>query len=280
MKKTAVVTGATGGLGWVLVSTLSQQGYRLVLPCRSLDKAEALRSQLAVHNPKASLDFIPCDLADLASVRDCARAIRDRYPVIDLMVANAATVEPERMFSAQSIERTFAVNHLAHFLLTSWLMSRFYVHSRLIFVASSAAWRGSRSHCRDINYQRHSYHYFQAYANSKLANIACARGFARLLGEAEVACTSVHPGLVATPIWPQQSGLQKILIPLLKKIYFVSPEKGAKPITALALSPEHNESRGHYNKFDRVPPPPQLTLAYEDELWALSMELCQQFLPT
>jgi len=279
VKKTAVVTGATGGLGYALASTLSKQGYRLVLPCRNIDKAEGLRTSLAVNHPGALLDFIPCDLSDLASVRDCGRTIRDRYPVIDLVVANAATVEPRRILTAQSIERTFAVNHLAHFLLISWLIPSFYIHSRLVFVASSSARRGSKNYCRDINFQKSGYHYFQAYANSKLANIACARSFSRLLAPGQVACTSVHPGLVATPIWPGHTRLQKLLIPILKKLYFLSPEKGVKPIVALALASEHNESRGHYNRFDREQPPPQLTRGFEDELWSLSMSLCDPFLP-
>jgi NAD(P)-dependent dehydrogenase (short-subunit alcohol dehydrogenase family) len=279
VKKTAVVTGATGGIGHVLAATLCREGYRLVLPCRSIDKAEALRSHLGVHLPGCLLDFIPCELSDLASVQVCASTILDRYPVIDLVIANAATVEPKLTLTPQSIERTFAVNHLAHFVLLSWLMARFYVHSRVIFVASSAAWRGNKDYCEDFNYQKTGYNYFQAYANTKLANVACARSFARLLAQKQIACTSVHPGLVAMPIWPQQNRLQKWLIPLLKKFYFVSPEKGAEPLISLALASEHNESRGHYNKFDKVKPPPQLTPSFEDRLWALSMELCDAYLP-
>lgn len=250
-----------------------------MLPCRSIDKAEALRSQLAVHISGCLLDFIPCDLSDLASVQACASTIRDRYPVIDLVIANAATVEPKLSLTPQSIERTFSVNHLAHFVLLSWLMNRFYVHSRVLFVASSAAWKGNQSYCSDFNYQKTGYNYFQAYANTKLANIACARSFARLLAQKQIACTSVHPGLVATPIWPEQNRLQKWVIPFLKKFYFVSPEKGAEPLIALALAQEHNESRGHYDKFQNVKPPPQLTPVFEEELWSLSMELCGAYLP-
>ena len=139
MKKTAVVTGATSGLGRALVHGLARRGFRLVVPCRSLDKAEALRTSLRLHCPGVELDFVPCDLADLAGVARCGEVIAARHPVIDLVVANAAITSSRRTLTPQGVEMTFAVNHLSHFVLIHWLLDNLFTHSRVITVASSGA---------------------------------------------------------------------------------------------------------------------------------------------
>jgi retinol dehydrogenase 14 len=266
-------------MGRVLVAELVASGYRMVLPCRDLDRAEALRLQVQLINPKAVLDFVRCDLADLASVARCARTILQRYPVIDLFIANAATVEITKSHSVQGIEKTFAVNHLAHFVLLSWLIPVLYVHSRAIFLSSSSAWRGRPEFALSVQDASTPYHYFQAYANSKLANIACARSFGRLLQDRQVACTSVDPGWVATPIWPEKTLVQRLLIPVLKRLYFMSPSEGARPVIHLALSLQHSESVGHFKRFDNVEPCPAVTSDFENRLWQLSVELANDFLP-
>lgn len=279
MRKTAVITGATGGIGAELASALARRGYKLVLPCRSISKAQALRAAIQLHSPATEFDFLPCNLSDLASVAKCARAIAERHPVIDLVIANGATVQPARTFSAQGVEMTFAVNHLAHFTLVSWLARNLYVHSRVIFVASSSAFRGQPEFLEDICSCSGDYDMFQAYANSKLANIACAAAFSALLEPRQIACVSVHPGLIATGIWPEVTLAQKMAVPLLKKLYFAPPEKGAAVIAELALAPEYNESWGYYQQLKRTLPPGQMNRDFQEKLWHLSCRFCANYLP-
>jgi NAD(P)-dependent dehydrogenase (short-subunit alcohol dehydrogenase family) len=280
MKKTAVITGATGGIGAALAKTLVRRGYRLVLPCRNADKCKELAEDIRLGNPTAELDFVLCDLSDLNSVASCGEKIIRRHPVIDLVIANAATVEPVFAASAQGIEKTFAVNHLAHFTLISWLLNNLFVHSRIVVVASSAARYGRGAFVDDINYRNHRYRMFRAYANSKLANLGCARHFSRLLASRQIACFSVHPGLLATNIWPRETFLQKLIVPVLKSHYFSSPETGAEAISELACSSMYNEAEGHFIVNRAAPPPVSLTAAFENRLLQRSLELCADYLPT
>lgn len=279
MKKTAVITGATGGLGAALAADLARRGYRLVLPCRNADKGFALRAEILLHCPKAELDFLPCNLADLADVAKCGQAIAARHPVIDLVVANAATVEQNYCQSAQGIEKTFAVNHLAHFTLAHWLLPRLYVHSRLIFVASGAARYATPGFIAELDPAQKPYAMFRAYANSKLANIACAEGFAQRLQGQQVACMSFHPGLLATSIWPRQTPLQKALVPLLKALYFASPEKGARALAQLCCDVDYNEGRGYFRGSKHTLPPGRFSPEFGQRLWEISSALCTNYLP-
>ena len=263
-----------------LAHDLARRGYRLVLPCRSQEKALALRNAICLHSPRTEFDFVLCDLADLASVSRCAQHIARHHPVIDLMVANAATVEPTLALSAQGVERTFAVNHLAHCTLIWWLLENLYVHSRVLVVASSAAKWARPMFLSDINYSRGDYGMFRAYANSKLANISCAAYFAARLARRQVACSAVHPGLAATSICPTRSLLQKLLVPVLKKSYFASPAQAATLVGRLALEPEYNESCGYFAAGRFVDPPsPAMQGEFVDGLMSLSRDLCAEFLP-
>jgi len=279
VKKTAVITGATGGVGSALARDLARRGYRLILPCRNPDKCQTLAENIRLGNPAAELEFILCDLSDLNSVARCGRKIIARHPVIDVVIANAATVEPLFATSAQGIEKTFAINHLAHFALLSWLLDNLFVHSRIIVVASSAARYGSGAFLDDINYRRRSYGMFRAYANSKLANLGCARHFARMLASRQIACSSIHPGLLATDIWPRKTLLQKLIIPILKNHYFWPPETGARFISELACSDFHSETQGHFIMGKAVSPPSSLTKDFENLLLQTSLELCAEYLP-
>ena len=266
-------------MGWVLAHNLARRGYALVLPCRSLNKAESLRTSILLHSAGAILDFVPCDLADLSSVQRCARTIAERHPVIDLVIANAASVAREKTLSAQGVELTFAVNHLAHYVLVQWLAANLYTHSRVILVASSGARWGNPGFIDDIENRRCRYGMFRAYANSKLANIACAEKLAVQFDGRQIACMSVHPGMLDTAIWPRHSLWHKLVLPLLKQIYLASPERGANIVEHLAVAPEHNESCGYYDVSGKVSPPKSVSGEFADKLWALSSHLSRDFLP-
>lgn len=281
MKRTAVITGATGGIGQALAHALARRGYRLVLPFRDADRAQALRHAIAIHSPETVFDFIPCDLADFSAVAKCAKTILERHPVIDLFIANAATVETHLQFNRQGVEKTFAVNYLAHFILLSWIRRNFFVHSRVIWLGSTGARWARQDFLNDIHYSHHSYGVFRAYANSKLAVIAGAKIFSRVLGPRQIACNSVHPGMIATNIWPLATPWQMLVIPVLKKLYFASPAKGAEPVLDLALAEVHNETCGHFFvKKKAVSLLNVEDLEFQRALIKTSMLLCSDFLPT
>lgn len=279
MKKTAVVTGATAGLGRALAHRLVRRGYKLVIPCRGLEKAEALRASLTLRFPQVELDFLPCDLADLASVARCGEAIAARHPVIDLIVANAATVSPRKILTPQGVERTFAVNHLAHFVLVHWLLDNLFTHSRVITVASSGARWARPDFLDDPGYRHHRYGRFRAYANSKLANIAFSGWLSRQLQPRQIASVCVHPGMLDTGIWLSATSLQKLVVNPLRKLYLDSPERGAEVIEHFATAPQHNETTGYFDRTRRLAPPAGVTEGFEYSLYRLSLAVGGDFLP-
>jgi NAD(P)-dependent dehydrogenase (short-subunit alcohol dehydrogenase family) len=112
-----------------------------------------------------------------------------------------------------------------------------------------------------------------------LANIACAEGFAQRLQGQQVACMSFHPGLLATGIWPQQTPLQKVLVPLLKALYFASPEKGARALAQLCCDVDYNEGRGYFRGNKSAPPPHGFSPEFGRRLWQKSLALCADYLP-
>lgn len=180
----AVVTGANTGIGFETARMLAARGATVVLACRDLDKAKdaAARIGAAVH-------VVRLDLASLASVREAAAELRDRFPRIDLLVNNAG-VTGLRGTTADGFEVQFGVNHLGHFALTGLLLDR--VAGRVVTV-SSIGHRFGRA--RDWDSPRN------AYARSKLANLLFTFGLARRLDSSPVLAVAAHPGGASTEIF-------------------------------------------------------------------------------
>src|SRR5262249_7932084 len=120
--KTVLITGASAGIGKATASELAARGARLARLCRDARKGEAARAEILTRPPAATLDIVPLDLRDLASVRACARAVLDAYPRIDVLVNNAGVFPPKLRKTADGFEEQIGVNHLGHFLLTNLLL--------------------------------------------------------------------------------------------------------------------------------------------------------------
>jgi len=281
MQKIAVVTGATSGIGAALVHKLARERYKLVIPCRDASKASRLRASILLHSPRVETDFIPCQLDNLNSVRKCAETVQHRYPVIDLVVANAG-VYPRRLeLSPQGVERSFAVNHLSHFVLLAWLLPNLYRRTRIVVTGSSAHYKGSADFLGDLGYRKHRFKAHQAYANSKLANSLYACALAGFLREREISCNSVHPGLIATDLVSGSSLAVKLAMPILRTLALKSPEEGAKPLLKLALAPEMAGVSGKFfaRMQEATPNPAVADLQLQNQLWETSVQLARKYLP-
>jgi NAD(P)-dependent dehydrogenase (short-subunit alcohol dehydrogenase family) len=185
----AVVTGANTGIGFETARMLAARGAIVVLACRDLDKATD-----AVARIGAAAHVVRLDLASLASVREAAAELRDRFPRIDLLVNNAG-VTGLRGTTADGVEVQFGVNHLGHFALTGLLLDR--VAGRVVTV-SSIGHRFGRA--RDWDSPRN------AYARSKLANLLFTFGLARRLDSSPVLAGAAHPGGASTEIFRSSPG--------------------------------------------------------------------------
>lgn len=257
-QKTYIVTGANSGIGFVTVEQLAKQGAVVVLGCRRTPEGERAVKQIRKANPSARLDVIELDLASLTSVRSFAANFLSRYDRLDGLVNNAGVMRTPQGRTADGFETNFGVNYLGHFLLTSLVTERLVATegSRVVNVSSSfheqAMGRVGAIHFDDLNYERRPFDTWEAYAQSKLANLLHARQLAERLRDANVVAVSVNPGfvrtnLVKTPIpnWATNA-LSYALRPLLKLAGMIEPWEGAQTTLHTLLAPEVAVQSGEY----------------------------------
>jgi len=256
----AVITGTTHGIGRVTSRELSRAGRTVVMLCRDLPAAHAVREEIIREVPAATVQVVHCDLASLASVREGAAAVRRDFPRIDLLINNAGMVSTRHLMSVDGFELTFAANHLGPFLLTALLLDALGKTARIINVASRAHLRG-RMDLETVTDARAAYNPMAAYARSKLANILFTFALARRLTGTGICVNCLHPGVVATNLLPRWLRLIK---PLLSPV-ILDPERGARTTLHLALSEEVAGVTGCY--FDEHQNPrPASALAQDVEL--------------
>ncbi len=270
----ALVTGANAGIGFHTALGLARQGYEVVMFCRSAERGEEARKQLVLASGNEAVHLIQADLASLADIRRAAGAFLDRFDRLDVLVNNAGLVRAKREETVDGFEMTFAVNHLAYFLLTILLMDRLKAceSARIVNVASNAHKR-SRLDFDDLHAVR-GFEPYSVYARSKLANILFSRALARRLEGTGVTVNCLHPGVVRTDLVREGTHFLAIAFRLLGRFY-LTPEKGAETSIFLASSPEVAGVTGQY--FDRKKSVRAAPAAYNDEdaerLWRISAEM-------
>ncbi|MDQ3036619.1 MAG: SDR family oxidoreductase [Myxococcota bacterium] len=278
--RTVVVTGATTGIGKEAARTLAKQGADVLLVARDEAKARATKHELERTIAGAKVDWVRCDLASFASIRAAADEIRAGRERVDVLLNNAGALNSTRQLSADGHELTFAVNHLAHFLLTHLLRDRLEAAgapgraARVVNVASAIHPRG-RIVWDDLMAERR-YASFDVYAASKLCNVLFTYELARRLAPANVTANCLHPGVIGSGFGHNNRGWLKLGVTLVKPFLW-TPEKGARTSIALASSPAHEGATGRY--FDQHGRERRSARASYDEvaqrrLWELSETLC------
>jgi NAD(P)-dependent dehydrogenase (short-subunit alcohol dehydrogenase family) len=200
--KTVLITGANSGIGLETTRVLAGMGARIVMACRDRAKADPLRDQLAGETGNDQLEVMDLDLASLADIRRFAAEFGERHGRLDVLLNNAGCFSMTRQETVDGFELTFGTNHLGPFLLTTLLlpMLRDTPAARIVNVAS-AAHTAAKLDWDDLQMTRR-YKGFPAYANSKLANVLFTFELARRLADDDVTVNALHPGHVATNIWP------------------------------------------------------------------------------
>ncbi|THC89690.1 hypothetical protein EYZ11_010865 [Aspergillus tanneri] len=252
VRKVAIVTGTSSGIGIEIVRALAATGVTLYLTARDPDKAKAALGDS--FNPK-QMELIKMDQTSLESVRNAANTILSKTTSVNILINNAGIMAlPDLQFTTDGYEVQFATNHLSHFLLFQLLCPALLsastpdFHSRVVMVSAS----GHRIHginsSDNYHFQKGGYDPWNAYAQSKTANIYMANEIERRYGSQGLHATSSHPGLVATPIGkylPTQhveAMMQnKALLKILK-----SPEQGAATIIWAAIGREWEGIGGKY----------------------------------
>ncbi len=275
-ERTAVITGATSGIGHGIAKGLASKKFQLVLLGRDSKKGEAVVESLKSMANNPSIFFYKVDLGSQKQIRDTSREIRERFPRIDVLINNAGVWTSRCELTEEGIEKQFAINHLAYFLLTHLLYPSIAKSDtgRIINIGSDAHQYG-KINFNDYNL-KNSYHGLKAYGQSKLANLLFTYELHRIKKEDNVSVYCVQPGLVKTDIGVKHTNPFHSLMWKLRRLGGISADEAAKTAIYLATDPDAGNRSGLY--WDKCKPKPSSTRSMSKEdaerLWKLSGELC------
>ncbi|HEY7508564.1 MAG TPA: SDR family oxidoreductase [Nitrososphaera sp.] len=273
--RVCLVTGATSGIGKEIASGLAGLGATVVFVGRDAAKCETVLREIVQKHPGSDVSYVICDLSSQESVRGLAAKFLDKHSSLHVLVNNAGLFAGERAATADGIEMTFAVNHLAPFLLTHLLSSRLKTSAPArVITTSSVAHKGARIDFDDPQFEKRQYGGIAAYGQSKLANILFTRELARRLADRGVTANCFHPGGVKTDLMEGNPLLYRAAWAAASP-FLLSPEKGADTGVYLASSPEVEQVTGRYFVKRKISEPSEA--ARDDEaaarLWTISEEL-------
>jgi retinol dehydrogenase 14 len=272
--KTVLVTGATGGIGRATAQGLAALGARVAITGRDPARTEAEAREIGAATG-GQVEAFAADLSSQADLRRLAGEVLRRLPRIDVLVNNVGGYWDTRQVTADGLERTFALNHLAPFLLTNLLLDRLLqsAPARVVTVASNAQALG-RIDFDDLQAER-AYSGSRAYNQSKLANVMFTYELARRMRSARVTVNALHPGVVNTGFGAEDPGVvQRLLVPFLRPL-MKSPAQGAANSIHLASAPDLDGVTGRYfvNRKPRRTAEASYDTAAAAHLWQVSAHL-------
>jgi retinol dehydrogenase-14 len=243
--KTALVTGGTSGIGKASAVAFAAMGANVVIVGRNLERGEAALRDIKGQSHSDSVELMLADLSVQGEVRRLADQFLERHERLDVLANNAGLVQSRRTETADGIETTLAVNHLAPFLLTNLLLDRLKesAPSRVITVSSEAERMGNIDF--DDIQSRQKYKGFAAYGKTKLANIMFTYELAERLKGTFVTANCLHPGAVGTNFGKNNAGPMALFFRLAKP-FMRSPERGADTLIWLASSTDVDGVSGKY----------------------------------
>ncbi len=270
--KVCLVTGGTSGIGKATALELSRLKASVIIVGRNKKRGKAALEEIRSKSGNQNVDLMLADLSSQQSIRQLAQEFRSKCERLDVLINNAGVFMLRRFLTVDGIERTFAVNHLAPFLLTNLLLDllKKSAPSRIVNVASATHY-GKKVRFDDLQGEKH-YSMFWAYGQSKLANILFSYSLARKLEGTGVAVNCLHPGFVRTNLGRDNGPL---FFFKLATIFAVSPAKGAETVIYLTSSPEVSGVTGKY--FEDKKEVRSSDESYDEEmarrLWQVSEEL-------
>ena len=271
--RTVLVTGATGGIGLATAFGLAGLGARVGIVGRDAARSEAAATRL--RGSREQVDVFVADVSSQDEVRRLANEVLAAYPRLDVLVNNVGGYWATRHTTVDGLERTFAVNHLAPFLLTNLLLDRLRASTpaRVVTVSSGAQAMGTIDF-DDLHGER-DYSGQRAYNQSKLANVMFSSELARRLAGSGVTSNALHPGVVRTNFGREDSqGWMRLMLPVIRP-FMKGPERGAATSVYLASSAEVEGMTGRYftNSKPRASSKASQDAAAAARLWEVSVGL-------
>lgn len=280
----AVVTGANSGIGFETAKALAHYGFKVIMACRNMTKAEKAKTEILNSVPTADLDILQLDLSDLDNVRTFAKNFKNKYLKLDVLINNAGVLIYSGKTNGAGIELQFATNHLGHFLLTNLLIELMPDSSASRIVAlSSLAHKGAKIHFEDLNCEKTD-NPDAPYGQSKLANLMFADELNKRLKKSDknIVALAVHPGGSDSGLFDEMSKVKYYTFKILSPFILNSNASAAKPSLFAALSSDvhggeyfgpqgFNEFKGKVGIAKRSEYSKRETIA--TRLWQLSEEL-------
>ena len=259
-----LVTGGTAGIGRITARELKRKGATVVVIGRDPARLDSLRREIGAETIRA-------DLLLIGETRRAAEEFKRRYQRLHVLVNNAGALFGERLVTSEGLERTFALNHMAYFTLTTALLDvlRASAPARVVSVSSEAS-RGGRIDFADLQMER-GYLGIRQYCNSKLMNLLFAFELARRLQSSGVTSNAVHPGAIASGFGMQGAGWYGLLTRVARP-FLMGEEKGARMQIEAASDPAFGAVSGRYLVRGREKKPPRAALdeAAARRLWEAS----------
>jgi NAD(P)-dependent dehydrogenase (short-subunit alcohol dehydrogenase family) len=275
-KKTCLITGANTGIGFETAKALCLKGFKVILVCRTEEKAQSAIQEILNIQKDASLDYAIADLSSQTEIRAMAADIIGKYPLLDVLINNAGSWYSEMKLTADGIERQWAINHLAPFLLTHLLLPALVkAHDpRIITVSSDSHFHG-KIHFEDVNLSQ-NYHGLRAYAQSKLANVLFNNAFEQFKTNEKLTVNAVQPGLVKTDIGLKHTFSFHGLMWKLRRLTGKTAARGAATSVFLAENEEVTGISGKYwdNCRPKATSKKAASTADAEKLWKLSCKQC------
>ena len=261
--KTVLITGATAGIGLGTAEALAKRGADLLLVGRDAAKTERVAASL--RDKGGIVTLFVADLSKQDAVRRLADEVRAKTARLDVLINNVGAIFQHRAESADGTEMTFALNHLAPFLLTNLLFDLLQVSApaRVVTVSSAAHTWGTMDFT-DLDYRK-GYGGWKAYGRSKLANILFTYELARRSAGTGVTSNALHPGFVASDFGHNNGGLFAVMLKLTQRLFAISVEDGAKTSDHLASASGVIEETGKY--FVKSRPVASSKASYDETAW-------------
>lgn len=272
--RVCVVTGANSGIGRAAAQQLAAREAAVVLVCRNRERGEAAQRAIRAATGNAAVSLKLADLSDQQALRRLADDLMQTHGRLDVLINNAGGYFSSRGESADGVEMTWALNHLAPFLLTNLLREALAAtpDARVVTV-SSEAHTGGTMRFDDLEFAQRRYNGLAAYAQSKLANVLFTYELARRWAATGVTATCLHPGVVATNIWTSNAGWLGWLVRPFRWL-MMTPEKSGRAVMHLAVDVVAEAAQGTYFKVQK--PARSAPITYDEDvaerLWHVSAQ--------